>query len=57
MNSAGHACYIERNQAMIDESAISIFYIVEKNKRTHSGTRSAYQYAQKLQMKIIQITQ
>ena len=57
VNSAGHACYIERNQAMIDESAISIFYIVEKNKRTHSGTRSAYQYAQKLQMEIIQITQ
>ena len=47
VNSAGRACYVERNYWIIDESKYVVFYLDEKNqsrKRT-SGTTIAYQYA------------
>ncbi len=65
---AGKASYVERNQAMIDNSDYCVFYYnknyVPENKRTKgsnsfskpkSGTALAYKYAQKKCKKIINI--
>lgn len=51
--TAGRASYIERNQAMIDDSDICIFYC-NKDYALHttkSGTAIAYDYANKLSKK------
>ena len=45
MNSAGHACYVEGNYWMIDESDSAIFHLDENNSTKKSGTKQAYQYA------------
>ena len=67
VGSAGKASYIERNQAMMDESDICIFYYNEKylppkrkyaeaaftDQQPNSGTAIAYAYAVKKKKKII----
>ncbi len=48
VGNAGRASYVERNQAMIRESEICIFYYNENYRpscRTISGTARAYLYA------------
>ena len=47
VNTAGKAAYVERNQWMIDESDISIFYLSDEltKQKGNSGTRLAYRYA------------
>ena len=47
MNSAGRACYVERNYWMIDESNFAIFHLDENNSTKKSGTMQAYEYAKK----------
>ena len=47
MNSAGRACYVERNYWMIDESNFAIFHLDENNSEKKSGMIQAYQYTQK----------
>ena len=47
VNSAGRACYVERNYWMIDESNFAIFHLDENNSTKKSGTMQAYQYAEK----------
>ena len=47
VNSAGRACYVERNQWIIDDSDFVIFRIDRKTKSAVSGTLIAYGYAQK----------
>lgn len=47
-NTAGRASYIERNQAMIDDSDYCIFYFNEgysPHGSTRSGTKIAFNYA------------
>lgn len=44
INSAGCACYVERNYWMIDDSKFSIFYYQKSPSK--SGTYLAYQYAE-----------
>ena len=44
INSAGCACYVERNYWMIDDSKFSIFYYPKSPSK--SGTYLAYQYAE-----------
>ena len=46
VNSAGKRAYVERNQWMIDESNVIIFYLDEKIMREFSGTKVAYKYVQ-----------
>ena len=67
--TSGRAQYIERNQAMIDESEFCVFYYDEKYKppmkklskksissyQPKSGTRLAYKYAIKKQKIIINL--
>ena len=43
MNSAGRACYVERNYWMIDESDFAIFHLDENNSTKKSGTMQTYQ--------------
>ena len=45
MNSAGRACYVLRNQWMIDESDFAIFHIDLDNSKNKSGTQKAFEYA------------
>ena len=58
LRSSGRLCYVERNQILIDESTICIFYcdtshaLVRKRK---SGTRIAYDYATKRGKQIINL--
>ena len=47
VNSAGRACYILRNQWMIDDSDFVIFHLDENNSTKKSGTMQAYEYAKK----------
>lgn len=47
---AGKGAYIERNQAMIDDSDYCVFYYDENyrikgNKQGNSGTKIAFKYA------------
>ena len=46
VNSAGKACYVERNYWMIDESDFAIFHLDENNSTKKSGTMKVYQYVQ-----------
>ena len=43
--TAGRASYIERNQAMIDDSDFCVFYYDENTQTKNSGTEKAYRYA------------
>ncbi|MBQ3115490.1 MAG: DUF1273 family protein [Clostridia bacterium] len=56
--TSGKAQYVERNQAMIDDSDFCIFYY-NKNyntpTKTNSGTKIAYEYALKKNKKIINL--
>ena len=45
VNSAGKSAYVERNQWMIDESNVIIFYLDEKIQLKSSGTMKAFQYS------------
>ncbi len=47
VNSAGHACYVERNYWMIDESDFAIFHFDENNSTKKSGTHKAFEYISK----------
>jgi len=47
VNSAGHACYVERNYWMIDESDFAIFHLDENNSTKKSGTYLAFDYVKK----------
>lgn len=53
---AGRASYVERNQAMIDDSDFCVFYY-NKNyitpTKTNSGTKIAYEYAVRKKKKVI----
>ena len=52
VNSAGRACYVERNYWMIDESNFAIFHLDENNSTKKSGTMIAYQYAKRTEEKV-----
>ena len=55
---AGKASYIERNQAMIDDSDFCVFYYNESyipTNKTNSGTKIAYKYALKRNKKILNL--
>ena len=55
---AGRASYIERNQAMIDDSDFCIFYYNENyvpSTNTNSGTKIAYEYAVRKKKKVINL--
>lgn len=45
VNSAGRACYVLRNQWMIDESNFAIFHIDLDDSKNKSGTQKAFEYA------------
>ena len=45
VNSAGRACYLERNYWMIDESCYVVYFL--RNIPKKFGTQSAYLYAKK----------
>ena len=49
MNSAGRACYVERNYWMIDESNFAVFYLIDDYQKTRckSGSGLAYEYSLK----------
>ncbi len=55
---AGRASYVERNQAMINDSDFCIFYYnknyIPKTK-TKSGTKIAYEYALRKKKNIINL--
>ena len=55
VNSAGRASYVERNQWVIDESNMVVFYVTKGTKKGSSGTKISYQYAQRQHVKIIEI--
>ena len=55
---AGRASYIERNQAMINDSDFCIFYYNEAYvppTKTNSGTKLAYEYAIRKKKKVINL--
>ena len=47
LNAAGRACYIERNQWMIDESDFAVFCLEESFNKRNNGTKIAYEYSNK----------
>ena len=55
---AGRAGYVERNQAMINDSAFCVFYY-DKNylppTKTNSGTKIAYEYALRKKKTVINL--
>ena len=55
---AGRASYVERNQAMINNSDFCVFYY-NKNyvppTKTNSGTKIAYEYAMRKKKKVINL--
>lgn len=57
-HEAGRASYIERNQAMINDSDYCVFYY-DKNyvpsTNTNSGTKIAYEYAVRKKKKVINL--
>lgn len=55
VNSAGYACYVERNYWMIDESDFAIFHLDENNNTKKSGTLQAHQYGIKQKERIVLI--
>lgn len=53
VDMAGRACYVERNQWMIDDSNFVIVHLDEtKERKRVSGSELAYQYAKKKDRKI-----
>ncbi len=57
-HKAGKASYIERNQAMIEDSDFCVFYYNENYVppiKTNSGTKIAYNYALRKNKKVINI--
>lgn len=56
--TAGKASYIERNQAMINDSDFCVFYYdnnyIPKSK-TNSGTKIAYEYAERKNKNVINL--
>lgn len=55
IRGAGRAVYVERNFGMIDKSDYCVFYYDAQNARTKSGTKKAYEYAQKKGKSVINI--
>ena len=58
--NAGRASYIERNQAMIDDSDFCIFYYnlnYVPLTKTNSGTKLAYEYALRRKKNVINLFQ
>ncbi len=53
--SAGRASYIERNQAMIDDSDFCVFYYDENTQTKNSGTEKAYRYAVRRKKPIVNV--
>ena len=56
--TAGRASYVERNQAMINDSNFCVFYFNKDyvpSTKTKSGTKLAYEYATKKNKKIINL--
>ena len=51
INSAGRASYVERNQLIIDDSEWVLFYLNDEKECGLSGTKRAFQYAQKADLK------
>ena len=47
VNSAGRACYVERNQWMIEESYCLVLYCDEGGKLKSSGTKLVWKYAKR----------
>ena len=60
ISKAGRATYIKRNESMINESDICVFYYnknysLQKPDKTNSGTEIAYDYAVKKRKNIINL--
>lgn len=65
IENAGKGSYVERNYEMIDQSAYCVFYYNERysvpqkrqslSARRNSGTKIAYQYAQRKKKEIINL--
>ena len=56
--TAGRASYVERNQAMINNSDFCVFYYNENYvppTKTNSGTKLAYEYALRKKKKVINL--
>ena len=55
--NSGKAVYVERNQEMIKNSSICVFYYDESSqpRNRKSGTKIAFEYAQKTKKRIIKI--
>ena len=56
--TAGKASYIERNQAMIDDSDFCVFYYNNEyvpSTKTNSGTKIAYEYAKRKKKSVINL--
>lgn len=53
VNSAGRACYVERNYWVIDESDFAIFHLDENNSTKKSGTKIVYEYSNKKSLLIV----
>ena len=51
INSAGRACYVERNQLIIDDSKWTLFYLNDEKECGLSGTQRVFLYAQKSDFK------
>ena len=55
IENAGKAVYVERNKAMIRDSAYCLFYYEKSDAAQHSGTQTAYRFAEKEKKQIINI--
>ena len=57
INSAGRASYLERNQWMIDDSKVVLFYIMsrESQRRFSSGSELALKYAYRRKKNCIEL--
>ena len=51
VNSAGRAAYVERNYWMINESDYSIIFL--HSEKQNSGTRVVYNYARKVDVRVL----
>ena len=52
---SGKLAYVKRNEAMIDDSDICLFYYNENSNNLKSGTKIAFEYAKKKKKKIVNI--
>lgn len=48
MNSVGRACYVERNQCMVDDSDFVIFFF-DLSHSIKSGIYMAYEYVKRIE--------